>query len=104
MTIVPSALFSKYRALATVRREDESLCTQLLKSRTDNQVMFMTLQKIHYNMLLSTMKKDDVQALQGHVSDVAAKHYTMYLQDELANNYVEAWKRFEIEATETSRS
>lgn len=59
----------------------------------------MTLRKIHYNVLLSTMKKDDVQALQGRVSDVAAKHYTMYLQDELANNYREAWTRFGIEVS-----
>lgn len=99
MTIAPTALFNRFRALQTVKREDEALCTQLLKSRTDNQVMFMTLRKIHYNVLLSTMKKDDVQALQGRVSDVAAKHYTMYLQDELANNYREAWTRFGIEVS-----
>ena len=96
MTIAPTALFHSFRALQTVRREDEALCTQLLKSRTDNQVMFMTLRKIHYNMLLSTMKKDDIQALQGRVSDVAAKHYMIYLQDELANNSSEPCPRFSV--------
>ena len=59
--------------------------------------MFMTLRKIHYNVLLATMKKDDVQALQGRVSDVAARHYTMYLQDELSHNYIGAWKKFGID-------
>jgi hypothetical protein len=52
--------------------------------------MFMTLRKIHYNVLLSTMKKDDIQALRDRVTDVAARHYVMHLQDELVSNYVEA--------------
>jgi hypothetical protein len=52
MTIAPTALFKRFRALQTVRREDEAVCIQLLKSRTDNQVMFMTLRKIRLSDLV----------------------------------------------------
>jgi hypothetical protein len=97
MTIVPTKLLNDYRRIEKVTVQDEKLCTHLLKSRTDGQVMFMTLRKIHYNILLATMHKDNAQAFQGRISDVAAKHYTMYMQDELGTSYAEAWRRFGID-------
>jgi len=45
------------------------------------------------------MDLNEADILAGRAKSVSARHYALYELDRMANDYIQAWKKFEINLT-----
>jgi hypothetical protein len=82
------------RSISKFSYEDINIAHQITK-RTDD-VKFLELRKLHYNVMSRDMDMIEADILAGHAKSVSVKHYAMYEMDKLVDSYTEAWNKFGI--------
>jgi len=93
-TILPTAVWNQFRELKSFDSVDIEVAHKLTKKVAN--VMFVGLRKLHYNVMSRVMDMNEADILAGRAKSVSARHYALYELDRMAEDYVQAWKRFDI--------
>lgn len=93
-TIMPNLIWEMFRSLQKFTYND--IKSVHLYLRSNMNLKFMYLRKLHYNVMVRTMEKDAAEALAGRANTVSARHYMIVEADQMSDRTVDAWGRFGV--------
>lgn len=87
-TMVPTPLWSMFRGLNRVTKEERNIAHMMVKSRSEGKATLMDLRKFHYNILCrSDMGEVGAEVLAGRAKSISAKHYLIHELDKMSQQY-----------------
>jgi intergrase/recombinase len=96
-TILPTTIWKQFRQVKAFDSVDIEVAHKLTKKVAN--VMFVGLRKLHYNVMSRIMDMNEADILAGRAKSVSARHYALYELDRMADEYVQAWTKFDINVT-----
>lgn len=87
-TIVPTTLWTEFRGLGKITKEERKIAHMMIKNRTQGKATLMDLRKFHYNILCrSDMGEVGAEVLAGRAKSISAKHYLIHELDKMSEQY-----------------
>jgi intergrase/recombinase len=93
-TILPTNIWNQFRQVNSFGSVDIEVAHKLTKKVAN--VMFVSLRKLHYNVMSRIMDMNEADILAGRAKSVSARHYALYELDRMTDEYILAWKKFDI--------
>lgn len=96
LTLLPTPYFERLRLMPSFSKKEQiDPAHWFLKSKFQG-LQYITLRKLHYNVMYKGMGEHDAELLAGRAKNVSAKHYMIHSMEDLGKRYVEAWKMFGV--------